>query len=153
MECLGLVLSLKSPRALVMSPLDHLDAMGDPRAKFVLKDANAPKVRLAGADVYKAQCSACHASGAAGAPKLGDKAAWAPRIKTGYDALLGSALVPTFVSFAVGTLALLAYIVAGGHKWPAAEDVAGVPPWLWLAGAVGSKSRAGGCCGLAIRNP
>ena len=34
----------------------------------------------------------CHAAGVAGAPKLGDTAAWAPRIKTGYDALLTSAL-------------------------------------------------------------
>ncbi|MGH8846408.1 MAG: c-type cytochrome, partial [Polaromonas sp.] len=42
--------------------------------------------------VYKAQCVACHASGAAGAPKLSDAAAWAPRIKTGFDALWQSAL-------------------------------------------------------------
>ena len=45
-----------------------------------------------GEQVYTAQCTACHATGAAGAPKLGDAAAWAPRIKTGYDALLASAL-------------------------------------------------------------
>jgi cytochrome c5 len=45
-----------------------------------------------GEQVYKAQCAACHATGAAGAPKLGDAAAWGPRIKTGYDALLNSAL-------------------------------------------------------------
>jgi cytochrome c5 len=55
-----------------------------------VKDANrAPK---AGEEVFKAQCGACHLSGAAGAPKLGDTAAWAPRIKTGYAALLNSAL-------------------------------------------------------------
>jgi cytochrome c5 len=35
---------------------------------------------------------ACHSVGAAGAPKFGDAAAWAPRIKTGYEALLTSAL-------------------------------------------------------------
>ena len=34
---------------------------------------------------------ACHASGAAGAPKTGDKAAWAPRIATGIPALIKSA--------------------------------------------------------------
>ena len=55
-----------------------------------VKDANRP-AKL-GEEVFKAQCSACHASGAAGAPKLGDNAAWAPRIKTGYPALLNSAL-------------------------------------------------------------
>ena len=45
-----------------------------------------------GEDVYKAQCSACHASGAIGAPKLGDAGAWGARIGKGYDALLTSAL-------------------------------------------------------------
>ena len=45
-----------------------------------------------GEEVFKAQCSACHTSGAAGAPKFGDAAAWAPRVKTGYEALLTSAV-------------------------------------------------------------
>lgn len=43
-------------------------------------------------DVYNSSCNACHASGAAGAPKLGDTAAWAPRIGKGVDALYTSAL-------------------------------------------------------------
>ena len=55
-----------------------------------VRDANRPL--KAGEDVYKAQCAACHAAGLAGSPKFGDSAAWAPRIKTGYDALLNSAL-------------------------------------------------------------
>jgi len=42
--------------------------------------------------IYSASCSACHASGAAGAPKLGDKQAWAPRIKSGSEALYNSAI-------------------------------------------------------------
>ena len=45
-----------------------------------------------GATVYNSVCSACHASGAAGAPKAGDKAAWAPRIATGTPALVKSAI-------------------------------------------------------------
>ena len=40
----------------------------------------------------KAQCAACHATGAAGAPKLADAGAWGPRIQTGFDALVQSAL-------------------------------------------------------------
>ena len=44
-----------------------------------------------GATVYNTLCSACHATGVAGAPKTGDKAAWAPRIATGSAALLKSA--------------------------------------------------------------
>lgn len=55
-----------------------------------LRDANRPLA--SGEEVYKAQCSACHATGAAGAPKFGDAGAWGPRIGAGYDALLTSAL-------------------------------------------------------------
>ena len=45
-----------------------------------------------GEQVFQAQCTACHTSGAAGAPKFGDAGAWGARIKTGYAALLNSAL-------------------------------------------------------------
>ena len=55
-----------------------------------IRDVN--RVLKTGEEVYKAQCTACHAAGLAGSPKTGDVAAWAPRIKTGYDALLTSAL-------------------------------------------------------------
>ena len=55
-----------------------------------LRDANRPLAL--GDAVYAAQCVACHAAGVAGAPKFGDTAAWAPRIATGYDALLTAVL-------------------------------------------------------------
>jgi cytochrome c5 len=59
---------------------------------YVLKDANAPKVLLAGDAVYAANCAACHTAGIAGAPKLGDKAGWATRIAQGYDTLVKHAV-------------------------------------------------------------
>ena len=59
---------------------------------FVLRDANAPKVLLAGDAVYNANCAACHTSGAAGAPKLGDAAGWAARIAQGYTTLVKHAV-------------------------------------------------------------
>jgi cytochrome c5 len=55
-----------------------------------VKDAN--RALKSGEEVYKAQCTACHAAGVAGAPKFGDVAAWAPRLKLGLDALLTSAM-------------------------------------------------------------
>lgn len=55
-----------------------------------IRDAN--RTLKNGEDVYKAQCAACHATGAANAPKFGDAAAWGPRIKTGFEALVTSAL-------------------------------------------------------------
>ena len=44
-----------------------------------------------GKKTYDSTCTACHATGVANAPKLGDKAAWAPRIKQGMDTLVQSA--------------------------------------------------------------
>ena len=53
----------------------------------------APKHELrTGEDVFKAQCTTCHTAGLVGAPKFADAAVWAPRIATGFDALLNSAL-------------------------------------------------------------
>ena len=43
-----------------------------------------------GEEIYKTKCFVCHMTGAAGAPKLEDKAAWAPRLATGLDALVAS---------------------------------------------------------------
>jgi cytochrome c5 len=45
-----------------------------------------------GKKVFDTTCTACHTPGVAGAPKLGDKAAWVPRLKQGMDALYASAL-------------------------------------------------------------
>ncbi|SDG69962.1 c-type cytochrome [Propionivibrio dicarboxylicus] len=44
-----------------------------------------------GEAIYASVCKACHEAGVAGAPKTGDKAAWAPRLATGMAALLKSA--------------------------------------------------------------
>lgn len=53
--------------------------------------AFAGSVSAAEAD-YKKACAACHDAGVSGAPKLGDKAAWAPRIAKGMPALYETAL-------------------------------------------------------------
>ena len=63
-----------------------------PAGRVEIKDASDPASLKTGEQVYAAQCVACHGSGVAGAPKLGDAAAWGPRVKAGYDALLTSSL-------------------------------------------------------------
>ena len=45
-----------------------------------------------GKKIYETVCMACHAAGVAGAPKFSDKAAWAPRLKTGLPSLYNSVL-------------------------------------------------------------
>jgi cytochrome c5 len=44
-----------------------------------------------GEQVFNSTCTACHSTGAAGAPKLGDKAAWGPRIAQGMSVLVNNA--------------------------------------------------------------
>ncbi len=59
---------------------------------YSLKDANAPKVLQSGEAIYTSACAACHGTGAAGAPKMGDAAGWGSRIALGYEALLKTAI-------------------------------------------------------------
>jgi cytochrome c5 len=63
-----------------------------PIAQVTVRDANAPHVFKTGEEVFKAVCTTCHTPGAAGAPKFGNNADWAPRIAQGYDTLLHTAL-------------------------------------------------------------
>jgi cytochrome c5 len=52
--------------------------------------AGASAMAADGKAVYDKTCVACHASGVGNAPKLGDKAAWGPRVATGKGALVTS---------------------------------------------------------------
>ena len=51
-----------------------------------------PSGPRAGSDVYTKSCFGCHGTGAGGAPKLGDAAAWATRAEKGMDGLLATAI-------------------------------------------------------------
>lgn len=68
------------------------------RAALFLSMTTAMSIAVGAADlpngkaIYDSTCVACHSTGAAGAPKLGDAGAWAPRIKTGPAALYASAI-------------------------------------------------------------
>lgn len=63
-----------------------------PVGRVQVKDASDLSTLKTGEQVFAAQCTTCHTAGLVGAPKLGDEAAWSARIKTGYAALLHSAL-------------------------------------------------------------
>lgn len=54
--------------------------------------AAAPAANAVGKSVYGKTCALCHAAGVAGAPKPGDKEAWAPRIAQGNDVLYKHAI-------------------------------------------------------------
>ena len=64
-----------------------------PVARVVFADASAPAGALkSGEETYKAVCAACHGQGIAGAPKVGDNAAWAPHLKDGLATLVKNAI-------------------------------------------------------------
>lgn len=71
---------------------DESDVRIQPVAKFELAKAEAAAASgpRDGATIYNSVCGACHNSGAAGAPKIDDKGAWAPRLAQGKDALIKS---------------------------------------------------------------
>jgi len=64
------------------------------KAVSAVANAVIPSAQAAadGAAVYNTACAACHGAGIAGSPRLGDKAAWMPRIKQGKTALYASSL-------------------------------------------------------------
>ena len=74
------------------SGTDESDVRIQPVAKFELVKAEAAAASgpRDGATIYNSVCGACHNTGAAGAPKIDDKAAWAPRLAQGKDGLIKS---------------------------------------------------------------
>ncbi|HJT62596.1 MAG TPA: c-type cytochrome [Burkholderiales bacterium] len=86
-----LVLSRPSADPQALAP-EAVSARLQPVARLEIgAPAAAPGARAA-ADIVKTTCAACHQTGAANAPKLGDAAAWAPRIKTGINTLVQSVI-------------------------------------------------------------
>ncbi len=76
-----------APAAAPASPAAPVAVATIPAAATKTADASA-----SGKSTYDSVCMACHTSGVANAPKLGDKVAWAPRMKQGKDVLYASAI-------------------------------------------------------------
>ena len=74
-----------------ISPVGSLCIEGETCKAPVAKAVAAPTGPRSGEDVYASGCAACHNSGAAGAPKLGDVAAWTPRLDKGLETLFSNA--------------------------------------------------------------
>lgn len=123
-----------------------------PVASLEIKDPNAPRVLKTGEEVYKAVCAACHASGAAGAPKYGVAGDWAGRIGQGFDGLMKSVLngknamparagtTPDDLSDYELARAVVYMADAGGAKFPEpAAPAAGAPAQAAASAETGKK--------------
>ncbi len=76
-----------------IAPFAHEAVAGKDNATLAVKvAATADDVPATGEQAFTKVCSACHAGGVNGAPKVGDKAAWAPRIAQGKEVLYKSAI-------------------------------------------------------------
>ena len=63
------------------------------RVELAAAGASGAKGSRSGEEIVNTACASCHATGAAGASKIGDKATWAPRLGQGLDGLVKSATV------------------------------------------------------------
>ncbi len=75
--------------AMRLKPVVTLDEM---KNSTMLASASGAGVSKTPDQLYQGACFACHGTGAAGAPKLGDAAAWTDRLAKGLDALVSSAI-------------------------------------------------------------
>ncbi len=82
-----LALASDSPQPEVSSSVDAGGAASPPAAP-ASASGGEDKIKA----IYTSSCAACHTTGVAGAPKLGEKAAWAARIKAGNESLYSSAI-------------------------------------------------------------
>lgn len=72
-----------------IKPFGEVCLPGDDCGGTAMAVASGPR---SGEEVYNGACMACHASGAAGAPMVGDAGAWGDRIAKGMDALYDSGI-------------------------------------------------------------
>lgn len=75
-----------------VEPVGTVCVQGEDCGDVKVSAASASGEPRSGEKVYGAVCKACHAAGVAGAPKLGDKEVWAPRISEGMETLVSHAV-------------------------------------------------------------
>ncbi|NVK22306.1 MAG: cytochrome c5 family protein [Kangiellaceae bacterium] len=77
-----------------LKPVHSVYVEGDdvPQVANAAPVSNEPAGPRAAGDIYNTYCMACHATGVAGAPKVGDAAAWTARTANGIDAVYSNAI-------------------------------------------------------------
>lgn len=83
---------LRTGKSRVDNSAEGVASRLQPIAKFALHVVEQDAPLKTGKEVYEATCTTCHAAGVAGAPIFGNKDAWAPYIKAGYEEMLNVAL-------------------------------------------------------------
>lgn len=75
-----------------IKPVGEVCISGEDCGDIAAPVATAAAGPRSGEDIYKTTCFGCHGTGAAGAPKFGDSAAWSARTSKGLDAVISNAI-------------------------------------------------------------
>lgn len=75
-----------------IQPVGEVCLQGDECGSAAAATETASSGPRSGGEVYDAVCMACHTTGAAGAPVIGDAGAWGPRIDQGMETLINHAI-------------------------------------------------------------
>ncbi|MBL1273209.1 MAG: cytochrome c5 [Marinobacter maritimus] len=75
-----------------IQPVGEVCLQGDECGEAAAASETASSGPRSGSEVYDAVCMACHTTGAAGAPVIGDAGAWAPRVDQGMETLISHAI-------------------------------------------------------------
>ncbi|HEV8077293.1 MAG TPA: c-type cytochrome [Marinobacter sp.] len=75
-----------------IQPVGNICLQGEECGSAAAPMATASAGPRSGSEVYDAACLACHTTGAAGAPVIGDASSWAPRVEQGMDTLISHAI-------------------------------------------------------------
>jgi len=75
-----------------IQPVGEVCLQGDACGEAAAASETASSGPRSGSEVYDAVCMACHTTGAAGAPVIGDAGAWAPRVDQGMETLISHAI-------------------------------------------------------------
>lgn len=75
-----------------VAPVGKIRKSGDPEPVMQVAEAKADAAPKSAKEIVDSVCAGCHASGVLDAPKLGDKAAWEPRVAAGVETLYGHAI-------------------------------------------------------------
>ncbi|HUQ24865.1 MAG TPA: c-type cytochrome [Burkholderiales bacterium] len=86
-----LVLSQPSADPGALAP-ESVAARIQPVARMEVGAPSAPAGARKGEDIVKATCAACHQAGVANAPKIGDRASWAPHMQHGLNEMIATAI-------------------------------------------------------------
>lgn len=90
--CVGTVAGAMTEASVADAAEPAIEVAAEPAADAASMEVSAAASEFDAAGAYQMSCNACHGTGAAGAPMLGDAGAWEARMEKGMDALMSNVI-------------------------------------------------------------